>query len=375
MNLYLPLNNRLDPICTDSRRQHELLFIYGSNKFVFVDNINDAEIIPVPADISKIELTKELLSKHQLHDVKILLLQETHIAEGDDYSAIVQTIKAYQEHYKNIFYVTLNRSLENYSHAIFTDYCFNRHKAYYTNYDQYDLTGRIFTGRATNKMFALTPIKNKDKVSKKFLIPNNIYTYSPQDFDTQRIKARQLISTLVRENDCYYSDSSTNTYLLPEEQSEIVLEIFKDREFGFSFTPIANSYYDDSLISVYGETIVESNRGVKCISEKTYEPLIKGHFILPLAYPGIIQDLKHYYGFKFPDWIDYSYDVYVDNKKRFAAFTESLNKLRNMSFEELLSLHNKDIAILEHNRNIFYTRKYDILYDRLQEKLAGLIQR
>ena len=94
------------------------------------------------------------------------------------------------------------------------------------------------------------------------------------------------------------------------------------------------------------------------VTEKTFDALIRGNFILPFAYPGLIKDLTDVYGFQFPNWIDYSYDSIYDDEARFIAYTESFKKLDQFTAEEMYTLCVRDLHILEHNRAIFFSRPY-----------------
>ena len=134
---------------------------------------------------------------------------------------------------------------------------------------------------------------------------------------------------------------------------------------GVGITPIASRYFNQSAVSVYAETVCTEKTGVHVISEKTFIPLVRGHYILPFGYRGLIDDLK-LYDFKFPDWIDYSYDKIFNNEKRLEAYLESVKKIRALSYEELTYNANRDIELLKHNRNVFFTRSYDSLYDKIQ---------
>ena len=90
---------------------------------------------------------------------------------------------------------------------------------------------------------------------------------------------------------------------------------------------------------------------------------------MPFSYPGIVNDLKNMYGFKFPDWINYSYDSIEDDAERFHEFMKSFARLRFLSLTDLENLCARDIDILIHNRQVFYDRPYDSLYDSLQKIL------
>jgi hypothetical protein len=367
MKVYLPLNQISGPLLS-SNRSNELTFLYGSKDFSFTNDLNLSEVIPLePTDhIKKLDYLKENLNNF---NKIILILQETHMTDGDSLSTCHSIIKEYQNVFKYVFYVTINYGVKGYKNIIYNDYCFNRQKAYFTEYDNYDFDNRLWTGPSNKDCFKLHKLEKHNNFTKKFLIPNNLYNRGDWELDTPRLKARSLLHNFINDIDCYYSYPQKDIYLLPENPIEKLLDSLFNMKQGTGFIPIANNYYDTSIVSAYGETVVASEHGSRLISEKTFNPLIKGHFILPLAYCGIIDDLKDIYGFKFPNWIDYSYDKYVDTEKRFVAYQESLNNIRNTPIERLIELRNKDLVLLEHNRSIFFNRDYDSLYSSLSEKL------
>jgi hypothetical protein len=107
------------------------------------------------------------------------------------------------------------------------------------------------------------------------------------------------------------------------------------------------------------------------VTEKSFDPLIQGNFVLPFGYPGLIKDILSY-GFKLPNWIDYSYDSISDDNDRFYVYMESLKKLNDLPFDHLFNMATNDKAILEHNRSIFYSRPYD--YPLLADKIKLCIE-
>ena len=122
--------------------------------------------------------------------------------------------------------------------------------------------------------------------------------------------------------------------------------------------PIANDIYNKTVASIYVESLVGHETFVpetRSITEKTWDPLIKGHFILPFSYPGIIQDLRTIYGVEFPPEIDYSYDEILDRELRFEQFCCELKRLRKMRWAELYHRHRDMLA---HNRQMFWDRPY-----------------
>ena len=134
---------------------------------------------------------------------------------------------------------------------------------------------------------------------------------------------------------------------------------------------MANHYYNSSYISIYIETIT-TGVYTRTITEKTWDPLIKGHFILPYGYSGLVKDIQSY-GFIMPKWIDYSYDQELDDRRRWEKYEQSVNLILKKSLEEIDELYQKDKTILEHNRNLFFTRPYDTLYDKIKQFRAAHI--
>ena len=91
------------------------------------------------------------------------------------------------------------------------------------------------------------------------------------------------------------------------------------------------------------------------ITEKTFEPLLKGHFIMPFANSGTIQRLRDL-GFRFPDFIDYSYDTIDDVRWRFAVFQKLVKDTLQLPWAKL---YQDNFDIIEHNRNQLYNLDYD----------------
>jgi hypothetical protein len=111
---------------------------------------------------------------------------------------------------------------------------------------------------------------------------------------------------------------------------------------------------------------------VYCISEKTFDPLLKGNFILPFSTPHYVKQLQEWYGFKLPDWIDYSYDDIEDVDLRMDAFLLSVEQVYSRSVEELHSLYLRDKHILDFNQSLFETRPYDSLHDKVLNSIQQL---
>lgn len=120
------------------------------------------------------------------------------------------------------------------------------------------------------------------------------------------------------------------------------------REF---YSPPHSLYYQDSFLSIYGETI--SHGTTVSPTEKTFDPLIKGHFILPFSCVGFIKYLREFNDVQFPDFIDYSYDSITDNELRFQTYLSEITRLLSLDIDTWRQHWADNLSIIHHNRDIF----------------------
>ena len=149
------------------------------------------------------------------------------------------------------------------------------------------------------------------------------------DRPNDRCILRNKLRSILDKNKGYYTDFVNGVYINPQQETENILRFYTDQDkhnyYGAgTWWPAHNRYYNDSFVSIYVETIVRSI-GYRVVTEKTYDPLIKGNFILPYAYQNFLVDVKSY-GFILPDWIDYSYDSLPD-VSRWEAYIASVKKI------------------------------------------------
>lgn len=180
-----------------------------------------------------------------------------------------------------------------------------------------------------------------------------LYTTHIRDF------LRSELITRLQRYPGYVGDVTGGIPLLGQGMNKDKLEQFMSG-MGISVWPIHNVYYTSSVVSIYTETVTMSheNETVRTITEKTWDPLIKGHFILPFGYQGMMKDLTDFYGFLLPDWIDYSYDKVNNDLLRWQRYIAAMEKLLSMPSIELFRLKMRDKEILKHNRNVFFKTKY-----------------
>lgn len=244
--------------------------------------------------------------------------------------------------------------------VIYNDFLFNRTKAYYQNYPFNPNTTRWYhTGSDSYVMPELSATQKKQKI---FVSANNTYAGSQY----RRIKYRpQIVSALKNHiNLGYLGNHDVDTSLLLYTEKEFpggkIEEIEASKHFAkygpWGYNPPHSEYYKNTFISIYGETIEYGT--TLAATEKTYDPLIKGHFILPFSTNGFILYLKSK-GFKFPDFIDYSYDNIVNDDLRFKGYTDEVFRLLNIGLDQWQQHWYDNFNIIQHNRNVFLDSTYD----------------
>lgn len=363
INVYIPQYDEVTPVLHRTIN-HIMPFEFEPDSFRFVYSPVDADIIPVLPHSSAEEFENIInyLGVFDRNKVAILVLIHTHIEDNYFFEkALGYLIEDWSKYSDRIALVTLNSNVTG-NEFLFYDFHWNRQKAYFVDYHKYDLKNRLWTGPATSKMFELSEIKRRIPY-KKILLPGRVYKSREGE---PRNRYRQQLHDLIEDRYCHRGNPDNGYILYPQENTKNIYNSFTTSEGGWS--PISSDYYETSFVSVFVETVTGAtgNGVVKSITEKTYDPLIKGHFILPFAYSGIIADIKKI-GFILPDWIDYSYDTIVDVDERFKAYSESVMKIINLSDFDLMDLYEQDSWMLTHNRNLFFLRPYDSLSKKIKK--------
>lgn len=180
--------------------------------------------------------------------------------------------------------------------------------------------------------------------------------YKPVTLDFTYLRSRKFLSMLGRE---YGYRKPYYEFVLPYGNYGYVSNrsrgvTLEDYEVLGAYSPVPNNFYQDSYFSTY----VESNctqRDLIHITEKTFEPLIKGHAILPFTNPGAIKRLQDM-GFKMVDFIDYSFDSEEDVDLRFTQVQQEFLKLLDADLDVL---YKENRAVFEHNQTCINTIPYD----------------
>ena len=258
-----------------------------------------------------------------------------------------------------------------YPNLVYYDIMYARAKLYYVEYENHDMISRVWTYAATKKMYELSDIEKTDN-PKHYLAPMRTFDTNVDFLDRSRVIYRKQLRDFLPKDKGYISDLTNGIVITPQEYNDGVKEVFESSQHdyaGGTWYPVHNDYYNDSIVSIYVESLTYGTT-VTSLTEKTFDPLIKGHFVLPYGYKGLIEDIKSY-GFILPDWLDYSYDKY-DDDVRWEKYLESVSKYINTPIEEIIELTRNDMHILHHNRSVFYNKPRDSLVDLIEEKMKLL---
>lgn len=154
-------------------------------------------------------------------------------------------------------------------------------------------------------------------------------------------------------------DPLSNGSLQFDTTSGKVVELSKFTPIGDitrGFSPIHVNYFENSFLSIYEESVIFGPNVF--VSEKTFVPLIQGHFILPFANVGTVKTIKEM-GFMLPDFIDYSYDSVEDLDDRKNLYLQEVDRLLNQPHSWWIDQRDKNLDLLFHNRRYFWNRGYD----------------
>jgi len=250
----------------------------------------------------------------------------------------------------------------------YNDFLFNRTKAYYSGYPF--ASGRRWYW-VDARAYELPAIIEDDTKTRIYVAPNKSYMtsdwrsirYRPRLVDHLRTKHDNLgwIGDYHRSPDLVLYPH----YLAPdcEDLDDLVTGrsirqnirgALRGNLWGYS--PPHNLYYQHTFVSIYAETIEWGTTWA--ITEKTYDAMIKGHFILPFSNQGFVALLQQD-GWLLPGFIDYSYDAIQNNDLRFLAYLQEVDRLLAIDRDQWHQLRRDNLDILIYNRQRFWNHDYD----------------
>jgi hypothetical protein len=228
---------------------------------------------------------------------------------------------------------------------LFNDYLFNRTKAYHLKYPFTSSTGPWYLKSWED--FVIPNVVSAESRNKIYIATNK--TYFDAKWPRQRFYRKKLMSLLK-------SKYSTSGHLGdPADPSIGTLPSHSRMQF-VGYSPPHSMYFENSFISIYAETLEYGS--TFAVTEKTFDPLIKGHFILPFGTYKFIENTKLHYGFEFPDFIDYSYDLIEDGAQRYHAYSREVERLLAIPIDTWREHWDNYKVLRATNQQIFFNRPY-----------------
>lgn len=362
MNIYKDTKNKLG-----LHWPGHTLFIDVDDRWIKKD-LNNSDIIPLIYHDEEILLQQISELQNKLNENQtILILHYFHIDDNYDESYYEEIRKKYTSLTKNVYLVHKNFKNDHSMHIYF-DHMFNRQKLYCTDWsDKLELDNRTWTWGAVKDIYSINKIEKTNKL--KYIAPNRIYG----DLERPRMKIRLGLNYFLKQhysNDGLINDPAQGNLFYPNGVSSDndTTQVARPNGEGGTWYPIGDQYYADTYVSIYTESISIGD-SVNFISEKTFDPLMKGNYILPFGYCGMIKFMQEHYDIKIPDWIDYSYDTIQDDRKRLESYLKTVASVLNNTLDFFKDRYVKDQEIIQHNINLFFDRSYDNLYDAVKEKI------
>lgn len=249
----------------------------------------------------------------------------------------------------------------------YVDWLFNRTKAYYSGYPfRSDRRLWYWTGPENYQWLKLSTSQEKTKI---FLAPNRChFNHHPnRHFRCQLVKWLERYHYLghIGNWDPHDPRGDVMQHLVsnaeaPECRTLTEVAAKLDREYRpkywSGYLPIHHAYLTDTFISIYTESI---DRGQTImITEKTYDPIMRGHLILPFAAQGMIKHLESL-GWTRPRSIDYGYDNIANDGARFTSYLAEVERLLSLTRQAWCDIWELELDTLWRNQQWMYWRAYD----------------
>jgi hypothetical protein len=185
-------------------------------------------------------------------------------------------------------------------------------------------------------------------------------------------------------NGTWMDEINNQSSLLTSEQKKLVQNIFcnfthnlildkkvvngtASAEFGKNEIEL----FQNSFVHLVTETVYYANK--KHLTEKIFKPIVCGR---PFILVGAHQNLKYLrsYGFEtFHNWWDESYDDEIDNEIRLKKILAIVQKLCQMSKDDLRQMFYEMHSVIEHNYYHFYNMFPKIITNELLENFIGMV--
>ena len=240
----------------------------------------------------------------------------------------------------------------NISHEriLFTDFWRDLTRAYHQKFQFQTKTRPLML--ASWEDYQLAEINDRTQASRIWLSPSSTNTtthrFRPRLFEFMQQMTSPGFLGNPKQNLVLYSnadrlmDLETNSFQ-PADLSidETVLR--------YKFCPPHRAYYENSFVSIFSETVEHGSSLI--VTEKTYFAFIQGHFILPFSCQGFTDRVRSF-GFRFPSFIDYSYDQEANDEVRQTRYLNEVQRVCSWPRSQWQQLWNENIDIIQHNRDM-----------------------
>ena len=266
----------------------------------------------------------------------------------------------------NTVSLTVASASEQHPRVVHWDMCFCRTKAYYTQFPVRHGTERIYWH--DQKCFISPDLRTSENKKKIFVAPcqTRIQKYNERlDWITPRKHLSDLLSTEYSNLGYVGNYTEDKNKFLYAHLDQMWIDDFDANSLEketrppsydwWGYAPPHNAYYTNTFISFYGESVEYGNELM--ITEKTYDPMVKGHFILPCGIHGFVKSLKQK-GILFPDFIDYSYDDVADDFRRVNTWIDEVKRLCDIPLEQWKLYWDQNYELLYQNKLWVYNTPY-----------------
>ena len=396
------------------------LYVLFNNQdiFEFVPEPSEADIVPMMYDNDlDINVVFEQCAKHfNKNQVSVNISSLMHIDEVtmSDITVFVESLDSVEHPFRKLIHlhndIELRDNKDSHHSFVYTDFLFNRsHVLHFDNnfvaekwptITNFNHWYNNFIEEFPESIYGLTPDadivpklnryrllhKSRIELTGKMFVTPSITRRGSDEVHAKSMRnvARRELNSFLYDYQGYIGDMTQGATLIPNYSLEDEFAVLGVRGYGFS--PPHNDFYDTSVLSIYIETLLYlDTMKSKLIAEKTLTPMCKGHFVMPLGFPGTIELLKQEYKFKFPDWIDYSYDSIplvaevgdtVSTKTflksdRWESYKSCVKEVLALGTDHLYDLKKSYVNILLHNRSIMrdHGQKYGV-HDAVEEIMS-----
>jgi hypothetical protein len=217
------------------------------------------------------------------------------------------------------------------------------------------------------------------KITKVFICLNHLITNNrsyrlnllshikQRNLHTSGFVSAPLLTKDVIKKELSDSDSrlslSTKKHILNHLARDAEPMVLDTCDYNKASASINDEFVYGALWNVVTETIFYDNK--LHLTEKIFKPIVSKRPFILVAAPGNLAYLKSY-GFQtFDQWIDESYDSETDPDLRIKMIADQLEKLCQLSHNELILMYQEMQAVLDFNYTHFYGKFKEIIINEL----------